>query len=127
MTYVHFHFILFFVYKFYCVLRALSKLNFLCFFFRNHFFYLLYFYTPFSTLITQLPFFLLPLNFFLFLPSYFLSPFFFSSCGLNSQRDEEHTSTALGYAVHILILVSKYLDVRTHLRHTCLSCFYGIP
>ena len=36
-----------------------------------------------------------------------------------SQRDDEQISTALGYAVHLLILISKYFHVRfftiTHL------------
>ena len=31
----------------------------------------------------------------------------------SSQRDDEQISTALGYAVHVLLLISKYFHVRS--------------
>jgi hypothetical protein len=34
-----------------------------------------------------------------------------------SQRDDEHFSTALGYIVHMLILITKYFHVSTIVFH----------
>ena len=42
-----------------------------------------------------------------------LSMRFFSFLLFSGQRDDEQIATALGYAVHVLVLISKYLDVST--------------